>query len=130
MSGISEYNPVVIYTNLVQCGTPNGGMVTDRLSCCRSMFFDNVVKILQPGIVLAVGRYASENIYWNDTISGKSGAVWDGLRKRHATSEDAVIGGHKCRVIFALQPGSRVSMEKRNAAKETVREVYLQKLPK
>jgi uracil-DNA glycosylase len=121
-STVSE--PVIVHTNLVICGTDNGSMVKDQIGICRSKFFDKVVSLLKPKIILLVGSHASSEIFWNDTIQGKSGARWDGIRRRHATSDEVIINSHKCKVVYVLQPSSYVSMEKRNAAKDMITNIF------
>lgn len=117
-------NSTIAYVDLVPCGTPSGEWVQPVISRCRSKFFNETVRILHPRVIVAVGRYASEHLYWFDTPSGKSGLPWAGLRMRHATSESAVIGGHKCKIVFVLQPSSHVSREKRDAAMHSITQAY------
>lgn len=116
--------PVVVHTNLVLCGTDNGSMVKDQIGICRSKFFDKVVSVLKPKIILLVGSHASSEIFWNDSCDGKSGVRWDGIRKRHASSDDVVIGCHRCKAVYVLQPSSYVSMDKRNSARDMIARIY------
>lgn len=112
------------HVELVQCGTPDGGGVRDVIKRCRERFFDKVVTELKPKVIIPIGQWASEELYWWNTDAGKAGQPWGGIRKRHATSERLCIAGHECAVVFVLQPSARVSTAAREAARDKIAEVF------
>jgi uracil-DNA glycosylase len=117
-------NAVVASTDLVPCGTPSGGDVADVAGHCRQLFFNKVVQALKPKVIVAIGRYASEQLFRCNTQAGRSGTRWPGLRKMHAECEHAAFGDHECSIVFVLQPSSHVSTEKRDRAMKAVAAAY------
>lgn len=127
LSAASEAMPegsMVACADLVPCGTPGGRYVLGIVNDCRAKFFDRTLRILQPKVIVAIGRYASEQLYRYNACEGLAGRQWPGLKKRHATIERAMIGEHEGRLVFVLQPSSRVSREKREAARDAVLQAY------
>ena len=115
---------VAAHVELVQCGTPSGKDVSGVISHCRTRFFDNVILALTPRVIIPIGKWASEQLYWYNAFSGKSGTSWEGIRRRHATIERGTFGDHECNLVFVLQPSSYVSMDRRDAAREAVAKAY------
>jgi len=114
------------HLELVQCGTPTGREVQTLVEHCRMSFFDKALKVLRPTVIVTIGRYASEHVYWYCTHSGVAGIDWGRMRTRHATAEQAQFGEHCCRVVFVLQPGAGVSTPKRLEARDAIALAYSQ----
>lgn len=114
----------VAHVELVQCGTPSGKDVSEIITLCRNRFFDKVILALRPKVIIPIGKWASEHLYWYNTFPGKSGTRWEGIRRRHATIERAKFGDHECNLVFVLQPSSYVSMDKRNAARDAIAQAH------
>ena len=115
---------VLAHVELVQCGTPSGKDVSEIITLCRNRFFDKVILALRPKVIIPIGKWASEHLYWYNTFPGKSGTRWEGIRRRHATIERAKFGDHECNLVFVLQPSSYVSMDKRNAARDAMAQAH------
>lgn len=110
----------IAHVELVQCGTPSGSDVSETIMLCRSRFFDKVIRALRPKVIVTIGKWASEHLYWYNTLPGCTGTHWDGIRRRHGTCERATFGDHECNIVFVLQPSSYVSIEQRNAARDAI----------
>lgn len=123
LSGLPEGTGIA-HIELVQCGTPDGSGVKDVIKTCRERFFDKVVAELKPRVVVPIGQWASTELYWWNTDAGKARHEWGGIRRRHATSEQACIAGHQCAVVFVLQPSAYVSTAARLAARDKIAEVF------
>lgn len=128
LSKVQELLPsgtAVAYLDLVPCGTPSGYMVEAVIDRCRAAFFDKVVDAIRPKLIVSIGRYASYHFYRHDCDSGRMGAEWQGLRKKHGAVEQATLGDHRCGIVFVLQPSSHVSMTKRDIARDAIADAYI-----
>lgn len=122
---LGEIDPKrVARMDLVPCGTPDGAQVLGVLAKCRERFFDQVVAELRPRVIVTIGRYASEHLYWRHTRVGKAGKRWPGMRAHHAVVEPAGVDGHEYMLVTVLQPCSHVSASRREAAREAVGRAY------
>lgn len=122
---IVKDNGIIAYTELVPCGTPNGSDVFSIIDNCRVKHFDKMIDILRPKLIVAIGSYASENLYWHNTNKGQNGENWDGIQKRHASYERAQFGNHECNIAFVLQPSSYgLTNEKKELAAQALYNAY------
>ena len=114
---------MIAHLELVQCGSCNGNEAWDVIDICQPKFFDKVVALIRPKVMVTIGRLASERLF-KATIASSVGGCWEGIRKRHATYEPAFFGDHASAIAFVKQPSAWVSAEGRAAAAEAIAQAY------
>ena len=114
---------MIAHLELVQCGSCNGNEAWDVINVCQPKFFDKVVALIKPKVIVTIGRLASERLF-EVTIAANSGGSWEGIKRRHATYEPAFFGDHRCAIVFVKQPSGWVSKEGRQAAAEAIAQAY------
>ncbi|MBP6963004.1 MAG: hypothetical protein KBC96_01210 [Armatimonadetes bacterium] len=124
LSGLPEGTGVA-HVELVQCGSKYGRQANRVIGTCRKKFFDKVVAEVKPRVIVPIGKWACEHLYWYNTASGKSGRPCGSMRARHGTSDRACIAGHECAIVFVLQPSCGVSHEERRTARERIAQVFI-----
>lgn len=114
---------MIAHLELVQCGSCNGNEAWDVIGECQPKFFDKVVALIKPRVIVTIGRLASQRLF-ESKVAATSGGSWEGIRKRYGTYEPAFFGNHRCAIVFVKQPSAWVSMEGRLSAAEAIAQAY------
>lgn len=132
-TGLAEFEKVrkllpagstTAHLNFIPCCIPDENMFRQLVNRCRSKFFNSAVPIIKPKMMIAIGEYVSERLYWHNCAAGQVGVKWEGFPARHATTEQVVFKTHKCPVIFIKQPEVWDSIEDTNVIRDLIENTY------